>query len=172
MDCFLKITPPHTYGARSAGTPPTNAHLNRVKLPKLQLHSFNGELTKCQNRHLLSSPQGTEQALDSVNFHIHSIQSLAVTPKSYSSSSVSGAGQQATIWPATTNQSQGVWIWLETQVTAPGCWGGSVCQGEDRCHPSLPTSQDEVKLITLRFTRVVFGVSSSPFLLNATLNTT
>ena len=47
VDRILNATPPTPEALLT--TPramPTNARVNRVKLPKLQLHSFNGDLTK------------------------------------------------------------------------------------------------------------------------------
>jgi len=48
VDRFLNATPTETpdASARVSATPPSDTRVNRVKLPKLQLRSFNGELTK------------------------------------------------------------------------------------------------------------------------------
>ena len=49
MDQFLKATPPTPDASTptvAAATPPTDVHVNRIRLPKLQLRSFNGDLTR------------------------------------------------------------------------------------------------------------------------------
>ena len=49
VDQFLKATPPSPAASAltiAAATLPTNTHINRIKLPKLQLRSFDGDLTK------------------------------------------------------------------------------------------------------------------------------
>ena len=47
VDRFLNATPPDVSAPTiAAATPPTDVRINRIKLPKLQLRSFNGDLTK------------------------------------------------------------------------------------------------------------------------------